>query len=334
MKILFDHPSPFLLAHGGLQRQIEQTKVALGAIGVEVEWLRWWDAEQRGDIIHYFGRPAAAYIEFAHTKKMKVVLAELLSGLGSRRLAGRVAQKALMKLGAVLLPCAFAEKLAWRSYRLADACVALTPWEGRLMTQMFGALRERVHVIANGAEDVFLADVSEKRGPWLVCTATITERKRVLELGEAAVRAGTPLWIIGQSYGDDGYARRFAELMRKHPTLLRYEGGVSDRARLAQIYREARGFVLLSTMESLSLSALEAAACGCPLLLTDLPWARSVFGTDATYCPIANTAATAAELRRFYDAAPGLPVPRKPASWREIAVEFKRLYESLMDRRS
>ena len=46
MKVLFDHPNPFLLAHGGFQTQIVQTKVALERIGVEVDWLRWWDDEQ------------------------------------------------------------------------------------------------------------------------------------------------------------------------------------------------------------------------------------------------------------------------------------------------
>jgi hypothetical protein len=34
MKILFDHPNPFLLAHGGFQIQIEQTQKALEGIGI------------------------------------------------------------------------------------------------------------------------------------------------------------------------------------------------------------------------------------------------------------------------------------------------------------
>ena len=55
MKILFDHSAPFLLAHGGQQIQIEETKRALEQIGIEVEWLRWWDSAQTGNIIHYFG---------------------------------------------------------------------------------------------------------------------------------------------------------------------------------------------------------------------------------------------------------------------------------------
>jgi len=57
MKVLFDHNDPFLLMQGGFQVQIKETMRGVAEAGVEVEHLRWWDADQRGDIIHYFGRP-------------------------------------------------------------------------------------------------------------------------------------------------------------------------------------------------------------------------------------------------------------------------------------
>jgi glycosyltransferase involved in cell wall biosynthesis len=120
------------------------------------------------------------------------------------------------------------------------------------------------------------------------------------------------------------------ELTRKHPQLIRYEGPVADRAKLAQIYREARGFVLLSTMETLSLSAGEAAACGCPLLLTDLPWARTSFSKDATYCPVASAQKSAGFLKEFYQRAPSLPVPPRPLSWVDVAQRLKGIYEKLL----
>ena len=101
------------------------------------------------------------------------------------------------------------------------------------------------------------------------------------------MRAQTPLWVIGKPYSDVGCLRatvssRFA---KAHPGTLRYEGPIQDRARLAQVYREARGFVLLSAMESLSLSALEAAACECPLLLSRLPWATTRFPRERLLLP-------------------------------------------------
>lgn len=328
MKVLFDHPSPFLLAHGGFQIQIEQTKEALQKVGVEVEYLRWSDARQPGSVIHFFGRPAVSYIELAHAKNIRVVMTELLGGLAARRPIFRTTQRALIWTSRKILPKAFTAKLAWESYKMADAIIALTAYEAHLMAEMFDADSSKTHVVPNGVETVFLESVKVERGKWLICTATVTERKRVLETAQAAVEAGTPLWIIGKPYAEsDPYFQRFRDLCAKNSQTLRYEGAIEDRQSLARVYREARGFVLLSSMESLSLSALEAAACECPLLLSDLPWARSVFKDNATYCPIALPQRTSKILREFYDAAPNLKSPPKPLSWREVAGQLQVIYD-------
>lgn len=328
MKVLFDCCLPFLLAHGGLQVQIEQTAAALREAGIDVEMLRWWDDKQKGDVIHFFGRAGTSYIELARAKGMRVVQAELLTGTGSRPLGRLKLQSAVIAISRRILPKMFAARMAWDSYRLADACVALTSWEAKLMHMLFGAPLDRLHVVPNGVENVFLESVPPNtRGPWLVCTATLTERKRVLELAKAAIAAKTPTWVIGKPYSPgDSYAQEFIRLAQANPQFLRYEGPIMDRAQMARIYREARGFVLLSTMESLSLSALEAAACGCPLLLSDLPWATETFGGEARYCPIANEELTAPILRSFYDAAPTLAAPARPKSWREIGVQLAEIY--------
>lgn len=332
MKILFDHPFPFFLAHGGFQIQIEQTKRALEAIGVEVEFARWWDAAQEGQLIHYFGRPHEGYIEQAQRKGFRVVMGDLLGGLGSRSASHRAAQKFVMTLAQRALPAAFTARLAWRSFAMADACVALTPWEARLMREMFQAPPGKVHVIPNGVERVFLDSApAATRGQWLVCTATITEVKRVLELAQAAVQAQAPVWIIGRPFHEEQpYARAFVQFARENPRWVRYEGPIQERAALARVYREARGFVLLSSWETLSLSALEAAACGCPLLLSDLPWARSVFGDQAQYCPIVPAARMVDVLRRFHERAPGLPAPATPMSWEDVARALQGIYRGAL----
>jgi glycosyltransferase involved in cell wall biosynthesis len=262
---------------------------------------------------------------------MKVVLADLLTETGSRSRLRLGIERIVRRAARHIFPRNILTTLSWDSYRLADACVALTPWEGSLMQQLFDAPPEKIRVVPNGVEQVFLESLPAQRGKWLVTTATITERKRVVELMEAAVLSETPLWIIGKPYSEtSGYAKRFFELTRQRPQLLRYEGPIADRAKLAQIYREARGFVLLSTMESLSLSALEAAACGCPLLLTDLPWARTSFGQDATYCPVTSARGTARFIKDFYERAPQLPAPERPLSWLDVAQRLKGIYESLL----
>ena len=332
MKILVNCTLPFALAHGGQAIQIQQTLAALTQIGVEAEPLRWWDENQRGDLIHYFCRMPADQIRFAHQKKIKVLIADFLTAQGSQTTRQRLLRR-IFRWGAEhFAPSTFTAHFQWEPYRLADGFTVLTDWEKQLVHYKFGAAPEKVFVVPNGVETAFFQAAKTPRGEWLVCTATITERKRVLELAHAAVAAQTPVWIIGKAYADtDAYAQQFFALARQHPKYVRYEGGINDRYELAKIYRAARGFVLLSAMESLSLSALEAAACECPLLLSDLPWARSTFTGAAEFCPVTNSiATTAAALRKFFAAAPQLPPPPKPATWPDVARQFRAVYEKVL----
>jgi len=65
-------------------------------------------------------------------------------------------------------PAFFTGIFSWDTYRLADACVAGTSWEAFLMADMFGASPEKIHVVPNGIEEVFLNSRPVARGAWLV----------------------------------------------------------------------------------------------------------------------------------------------------------------------
>jgi glycosyltransferase involved in cell wall biosynthesis len=332
MKALFNCHVPFSLAHGGAQIQIEQTRLGLERLGVTVEPLRWWDDRQEGEILHHFGRIPTGLLRLAHDRGMKVVMTDLLTSVGSRSMPRVRLLKVMIRMVERTVPAGMRIPFNWDSYRLADACVVNTEHESYLVRYLYGTCPSRVHVVPNGVEEIFFSSPRASRGKWLVCTATITPRKRVLELARAAVAAQTPLWVIGKPYGaGDDYSARFAALAQAHPDLLHYRGPINDRAELAGIYRSARGFVLLSTMETRSLSSEEAAACECPLLLSDLPWARDVFKEQAVYCPVdVEAAKTARVLREFYDRAPQCPVPRKPLSWLDVAQDYERVYRQVL----
>jgi len=332
MKVLIDHGSPFLLAHGGFQVQIEQTRRALAAIGVEAEYLRWWDDAQTAQIIHRFGSLHAEYVRLAHAKGIKIVLSELRTAAGSRSPRVLAAQKLIARAGLRLFPRALIGRLGWDIYEQVDAATALTEWEAHIIRSLTACPPDRLHVIPNGVEDEFFDDAPAPPLDWLVCTATIHPRKRVLELARAAVVAQVPVWIIGRPYSDaEPYFRDFAETARAHPRWIRFEGAIDDRRRLAGIYRGARGFVLASSMESQSLSALEAAASRCPLLLSDLPWARTTFGERATYVPRDAEAGTLARhLRAFWEADHRARSHFVPLRWTQVAERLRDLYASLL----
>jgi glycosyltransferase involved in cell wall biosynthesis len=334
MKILINCPLPFALAHGGQQIQVQRTLAALQTGGVQVEPVRWWDENQTADLIHFFGRMPAEHIKLARQKNIKVVIGELLSAQGSRSQSQLRLQKTISRTVEKIAPRSFTAAFNWKSYQLADAVIAMTPWEKHLMNFLFDAPLEKIFIVPNGVEEIFLTAPKTARGPWLVCTATITPRKRVLELAQAAVSAQTPLRIIGKAYAEsDPYAQEFYALAKQHPQLICTDSPpLADRAGLAKIYRAARGFVLLSAMETRSLAAEEAAACECPLLLSDLPWARTTFENAASYCPLTKSAETTVKaLRKFYDAAPNLPLPPKPPTWNEIGRQLKMIYERVLN---
>src|SRR5712671_3096681 len=166
MKVLFTYQLPFMLAHGGAQIQIEQTQAALEKVGVTVEPLRWWDEKQTGDILHSFARIPTHQLRLAQEKGMKVVVADLLTEQGSRSALRRKFQKLVTLAMKRSLPAFFTGIFSWDTYRLADACVALTTWEAYLMADMFGAAPEKIHVVPNAVEDVFLNSPCGQRGPW------------------------------------------------------------------------------------------------------------------------------------------------------------------------
>ena len=335
MKVLFDGNLPFALTHGGAQIQIEQTKKGLEEAGAEVEWLRWWDGGQKADVMHFFYRPHPAVLRMAANKGMKTVFCELLTGLGSRSTVSRWAQKALIEISKRGLPRAFIERLCWDAYQIADGCIANTSWEKKLMLDMFSARADQVHVVPNGVEDVFFRDPKFKfqisKSKYLVCTATITERKRVVELAEAAIMAQVPVWIIGEPYSkEDPYFIKFLSVVGKSKGVVKYEGGVSERAKMAKIYQSVAGFVLLSAMETRSLSAEEAAAGGCLLFLADLPWAKSSFGKMATYSPLSSKEEEARSLKSFYQGIEKAPKPPLPCRWKDVGKQLLGIYKGLL----
>lgn len=338
MKVLFDCQTPSVLAHGGQQIQAVNTVNALREIGVDADFVRWWDPAQQGDVLHFFGRMSRFYSGLARDRGLAVVVADLLAAQTTRNALERLPHWGLRQLDRLTGGKIIAPQLGWEGYRTADACVALTTLEAEFMRKLFGAPAERMHVVPNGVEEEFFLPPETGRGErknYLLCTATVVERKRVRELAAAAAAARVPLRVVGKPYAESApYYQEVLALQRRHPDLIFLEGHVDDRERLALLYWQARGFVLLSTAESLSLSALEAAAAQCPLLLSDLPWARCVFGNQASYSPITDdVAVTTRVLRAFYDEAASRPLPPKPLTWREVARQLKAIYEKILARR-
>ncbi len=334
MKILFDHPSPFALAHGGFQTQIEQSKAGLERLGHQVEFVRWWDDRQTGELIHYFTVPSPAYITMAREKGIPLVVTHLFTATCNRtpaqlRIQGLITKSALALPGLRGL----ARQLSWQSFRLADRMIVGLQAEQRVLETVYGLAADRITTVPLGlAPDFLKAGPSPRTQPHLITTGTITQRKRCVELARMAGEARVPVLFVGKPYSlRDPYWKEFAGLIDGRFVL--HRDHVADRAEMIALLQSSRGFVIYSQYENWCLSAHEAAACGLPVLLPDQPWSRECFGNQSSYLHASASSENASRLRAFYDKAPEMPAPAmKFYSWDEVARQLAVCYRSVLSR--
>ena len=331
MKILFDHHTPFALAHGGIQVQIEQTRAALEKLGVTVESFRWWDENQTGDLVHFFGPAPTGYQMLVRQKGIALAQTVVFSETCNR-------SPIRLRLQALGTRCLLAfpfggtikSQLMWMSFIQSPVTIVGLEAEARVLRQVYGVSSEQIRRVPLGCEEVFMkVPPSCKEGDYLVCVGTITPQKRTVELAELARAAQTPILFIGKPYNASSpYWTRFQSLVDGR--LIRHEPHVADRSKLIECLRNARGFTLFSTYENWSLATDEAAACGLPLLLPDLNWARERFGSSARYFQKGDAQANVKILRAFFDDCPTLPAPPRPQSWDAVAAKLKTIYAELI----
>jgi glycosyltransferase involved in cell wall biosynthesis len=115
--------------------------------------------------------------------------------------------------------------------------------------------------------------------PFVLCVSSIDPRKNFARLIEACQGlTGAKLYIVGK------YNRVFSQQMQLDTTAdhIQFLGRVSDEE-LVSLYNQAACFIFPSLYEGFGLPPLEAMACGCPVLVSDIPVEREVCGDAAQY---------------------------------------------------
>ena len=178
----------------------------------------------------------------------------------------------------------------------------------------FGLGEERIAVVPEAPEPVFhprpveaaagdLEALGLAPGAYLLYAAGISPHKNVETLLDAfaALEQPPPLVLVG-ALEDEPYLsaasavrERIARLPAGYRAVL--TGFVSDDA-LARLYSGATVVVCPSLAEGFGLPPVEAAACGAPLVLSDLPAHRETLGAAALYFPPKDVAALTQQLRQ------------------------------------
>ena len=143
------------------------------------------------------------------------------------------------------------------------------------LIERLGVEPDRVHVVGAGyREDLFHArGVNPDRPPALLYAGKFSDAKGVPQLlnafeGLRSRHSELELHIVGDGAGDEAEKIR-ARMEHMAPAVVCH--GRLAQADLADVARRATVFVLPSFYEGLPLVLVEALACGCRLVATDLP---------------------------------------------------------------
>jgi glycosyltransferase involved in cell wall biosynthesis len=194
----------------------------------------------------------------------------------------------------------------WNEYRarvsrgLSAAGVVIAPSAAMLdaLRREYAAAMEHARVIPNGATLAAPGSGGSRRGrasvakePCILAAGRLwDEAKNIQALCAAAPRLAWPVYVAGDACSPDGARARTSgvrPLGRLEPSVLQ-----SWLAR-ASIY------ALPAKYEPFGLSVLEAALCGCALVLGDIPSLRENWSGAAVFVPPDDARALAAALARL-----------------------------------
>lgn len=240
----------------------------------------------------------------------------------------------------------------------SDIVLASCSVEAEQLVQLYGADHERVRVVAPGVDHAFFApgDRAQARravglhpeGPLVLFVGRIQPLKGVaVAVGAVAALAhpaATRLAVVGGPSGPHG-VEHLAEVRRRA-----VEAGIADRVRfydpqphelLSSFYRAADVCVVPSRSESFGLVALEAAACGVPVVASAVGGLTTLVDDQET--GVLVDPATPERFAAAIDSVLGDPAwaaslgaaaaaRARRYTWRRAAEVLRSTYDQLADR--
>ena len=194
--------------------------------------------------------------------------------------------------------------------RHADAVITVSHSERTAIVRHYPVVSPRLYAIQNGglAAGLELITPSSNNGArgYVLYVGSHSKRKNfpgVLETaGRLARKRGYNFVFVGSSAGGIyESALTIPDDIRSHLTFV---GQIDDTAALVRYYSNAACLLFPSHYESSGLPPIEAMACGCPVIVSDIPALRERCGDAAVYCNPADVGSITAAVERVMDDSP------------------------------
>jgi glycosyltransferase involved in cell wall biosynthesis len=218
----------------------------------------------------------------------------------------------------------------------ADEIIAVAPSLASELRRRFPRSAGRIRYIPNGAPaleegasgDEILGRFGLTPKGYILAVGRLVPEKGFDYLVRAFGRSGTArqLVIVGSDIHGSAYSK---QLLGAASPAIRFIGN-QPRPVLRRLYEQTDLFVLPSMHEGLPIAALEAASCGAPMLLSDIPANKDLGLPDGNYFPAGDERLLAECLQRpgedfAYDA-DGV---KSRFDWDSIALRTAEVYRSV-----
>jgi glycosyltransferase involved in cell wall biosynthesis len=284
MKIAFDAGHPFHWADGGIRVLSERVFNSLQKKGIDVQPVRWWDKEQKYDLLQTFYYPNNI-TRYSLARGVRTVAYTCLDGLTSRSPLMSQIGRFEMEFYRRFRP-SVADKLGLRMSEIASGFVVPTQGEVTYLENLFGVDPAKVHTILHGVDDIYRVDRWVGGAEYLVSVGAICARKNSLLLAKVANELKIPVIFIGKLHDTDtAYLNLFQKEINNKYVI--HASNVSDEEKIRYLTR-ARALVTLSKGESGGISNLEAIAMGVPVILPDYDWATLTYSNYVSYVHMGN----------------------------------------------
>ncbi len=197
-----------------------------------------------------------------------------------------------------------------RVLRAATRLIAVSEFTKREVVELLAVAPDRIDVVPNGIEEVFIPDGPKADGDYALAVGTLEPRKNLARIAQAV---DGELRVVG--------ARGWGGV--DPPPNVTWLGDVPD-AELAALYRGARCLVYASLYEGFGIPVAEALACGCPVVTSADSPMQEFAGGDAVYVDPTDVESIRAGIGRAF-AAP----PRRSAEWPEVVTRTRAVYEAI-----
>jgi len=171
---------------------------------------------------------------------------------------------------------------------LADTVVANSRIECLKLSEVFSLPLEKLKTVYNGVdEDAFkdsdgtlFSKANKLTRPYVLNVANIEPRKNQLSLIRAMRSMPSHDVVLVGGIRDHAYA---VQVFEEGGDKVRYCGWIEPGPMLRSAFRGCSAFCLPSTLETPGLAALEAAAQGVPIVVTEVGSTREYFKETCTY---------------------------------------------------